>query len=57
MRKNLPLPQAIHIIPKVFVIIKTKVQLNMTAIADATPLTSAAKSSPLKKFKCLNYQI
>lgn len=33
--------------PKVFVIMNTKVQLNMTAIAEATPLTSDAKSSPI----------
>lgn len=32
---------------KVFVMMNTNVQLNMTAIADATPFTSDAKSSPI----------
>lgn len=43
----LPDPHEACIMPKVFVIMKTKVQLNMTAMADATPLTSLAKSSPI----------
>lgn len=45
--KSLPVPQEAFIMPKVFVIINTSVQLNMTAMADATPFTSDAKSSPI----------
>lgn len=35
---------------------KTKVQLNMTAMAEATPLTSDAKSSPIIIWK-MNHKI
>lgn len=44
---NLPLPHDVIIMPNVFVMMKTKVQLNMTAIADATPFTSEANNSPI----------
>lgn len=43
----LPVPHASFIMPNVFVMIKTKVQLNMTAMAEATPLISEENSSPI----------